>query len=120
MSGVIEVKARSSAGPIDHAHLARYTLGNRPLELEVLQLFTGQAPSTLASLAAATTSKDWHIYAHTLKGSARAVGAWGLASAAEEAEKAGPADARRNDLLLRLEALLDEVCRYVDGLPAAA
>ena len=120
MSGAIEVKARGSTGPIDHAHLARYTLGNRGLELEVLQLFTGQAPSTLASLAAAGTPKDWHIYAHTLKGSARAVGAWALATAAEEAEKAGPADARRGEMLVRLEVLLDEVCRYVEGLPAAA
>ena len=62
--------------PIDHPHLARYTLGNRALEQEVLQLFADQAPQTLASLAAANSAKAWHAAAHTLKGSAMAVGAW--------------------------------------------
>ena len=108
------------AGPIDHVHLARYTMGNRPLELEVLQLFADQAPSTLADLAAAQDAKAWHIAAHTLKGSARAVGAWELGAAAEEAERGGPQDARRGEFLARLEAVLGEVRAYVDALPAVA
>ena len=38
-----------------------------------------------------------------------------LATAAEEAEKAGHDDARRGDRLARLEALLAEVRGYIDG-----
>ncbi|MFN3867563.1 MAG: hypothetical protein ACK4MF_00690, partial [Hyphomicrobiaceae bacterium] len=38
---------------IDHAHLARYTLGDQALEVEVLELFVGDAPRTLARLRAA-------------------------------------------------------------------
>lgn len=102
--------------PIDHAHLARYTMGNRPLEVEVLQLFAGQAPETMASLVAAQDAKAWHLAAHTLKGSARAVGAWAVATAAEEAEKAGHDDSRRPQMLARLEALLADVAGYIDGL----
>jgi HPt (histidine-containing phosphotransfer) domain-containing protein len=106
--------------PIDHAHLARYTMGNRALELEVLQLFAGQAPETLASLAAAADAKGWHVAAHTLKGSARAVGAFALAHAAELAEKAGPHDAGREAMLSGLSNLLDEAIAYIAGLPVAA
>ncbi len=108
------------AGLIDHAHLSRYTLGNRALELEVLQLFAGQAPETLASLSAAATAKDWHAAAHTLKGSARCVGAFAIAAAAEETERIGPDNARRGELLARLENLLTATVRYIEALPAAA
>ena len=109
-----------SSGPIDHVHLGRYTLGNRALEIEVLQLFAGQAPSTLADLAAAHDAKAWHIQAHTLKGSARAVGAWALATAAEEAERAGHDNPDRGDMLAHLQTILDDVSHYIAGLQIAA
>ena len=112
--------APTPAGPIDHVHLGRYTLGNRALEIEVLQLFAGQAPSTLADLAAAHDAKAWHIQAHTLKGSARAVGAWALATAAEEAERAGHDSPGRSDMLARLQTILDDVSHYIAGLQIAA
>lgn len=107
--------------PIDHGHLGRYTMGNRALELEVLDLFAGQAPSTLAELVAAETPKAWYVAAHTLKGSARAVGAFELATAAEEAERAPHDDPRRTELLARVEERLTATCTYIAGLsPAAA
>lgn len=106
--------------PIDHAHLRRYTMGNRALEIEVLQLFAGQAPETMASLVAADDAKAWHIAAHTLKGSARAVGAFAVATAAEEAEKAGHDHPCRAEMLARIEALLAEARGYIDGLAVAA
>jgi HPt (histidine-containing phosphotransfer) domain-containing protein len=73
--------------PIDRAHLARYTLGDRALEAEILDLFAGQAPQTLARLAAAQTEREWREAAHTIKGSARAVGAFPLADAAAAIER---------------------------------
>jgi HPt (histidine-containing phosphotransfer) domain-containing protein len=102
--------------PIDHAHLRRYTMGSRPLEIEVLQLFAGQAPSTLADLMAAADAKAWHIAAHTLKGSARAVGAFAVAQAAEKAERAGFDHPDRAQMLAAVAVLLDDARAYIDGL----
>jgi HPt (histidine-containing phosphotransfer) domain-containing protein len=60
---------------------------------------------TLAALRRAETDGDWTRAAHTLKGSARAVGAWRMASLAERAESlGGTADrAACDELLERLE-----------------
>lgn len=78
---------RMSAYAIDHDHLRRYTMGDQQLEREVLDLFAGELPKTLASLRSAKTDLEWKVAAHTLKGSARAVGAWRIAAAAVAAEK---------------------------------
>ena len=72
--------------PVDLKHLRRYTLGDAGLEREILELFFGQLPATIAALASAATPKDWKVAAHTLKGSGRAVGAWRIARIAEQAE----------------------------------
>lgn len=74
-------------GAVDLAHLGRYTMGNRALELEVLDLFVQQAPLTIERLRQAKAEKPWREAAHTLKGSARAVGAWRLADAAAGGER---------------------------------
>jgi HPt (histidine-containing phosphotransfer) domain-containing protein len=74
------------APALDLAHLRRFTLGDQALEQEILGLFIGQASTTLAALNEAWTDRDWKIAAHTLKGSARAVGAWRVAHLAEKAE----------------------------------
>lgn len=73
--------------PIDHAYLARFTLGNTSLEHEVLKLFADHAPTYLLRLMAATTDRAWYEAAHTLKGSARAVGAREVGLLAEQAER---------------------------------
>ncbi len=78
---------RRGAQPVDLAHLRRYTLGDRGLELEILGLFVDQLPITIGALKNAPTEKEWGMAAHTLKGSARAVGAWPLATLAEGAER---------------------------------
>jgi HPt (histidine-containing phosphotransfer) domain-containing protein len=64
-------------------------MGDVRLELEVLGLFIEQAPATLDALRRAGTDRDWVLAAHSLKGSARAVGAWRLAGLAEAAERLG-------------------------------
>lgn len=72
--------------PVDLVHLSRYTLGERALEREVLELFCTQSVLYLEQLRAAMSDKDWKAAAHSLKGSARAIGAWRTAQAAERAE----------------------------------
>lgn len=95
--------------PIDLAHLRRYTLGDKALEDEVLRLFLAQLPETLAALRAAATERDWKIAAHTLKGSSRAVGAWRIASLAQEAEALrGPEAEACPDVIAKLEAAASE------------
>jgi len=76
-----------SPWPVDMVHLARYTLGDKDLEREVLDLFAGEAPQRIAAFRQAHTEKEWKMAAHTLKGSARAVGAWRIAHLAQQAER---------------------------------
>jgi HPt (histidine-containing phosphotransfer) domain-containing protein len=71
-------------GPIDMDHLQRMTLGDARLEREVLTMFSAQAASLIGSLAALPT--DAGALAHTLKGSARAIGAFSVADAAGHVE----------------------------------
>ncbi len=112
----------SSGCPIDRVHLARYTLGSLPLEIEVLGLFADQAPITLGELTKAATEKAWRDAAHTLKGSARAVGAWRIAECAERAEalKANPDTVARRNALDTLEEAVQDAVRYIDGLSVDA
>jgi HPt (histidine-containing phosphotransfer) domain-containing protein len=121
MDSLAELLADTTAerwgqSPVDHAHLARYTLGSRSLEIEVLRLFAEQAPVTLQELTAATSAKEWHAAAHTLKGSARAVGAHQVAKTAEIAEAAGHADPRRAELIGAVEAMIEEARSYISRL----
>jgi HPt (histidine-containing phosphotransfer) domain-containing protein len=78
--------------PIDLVHLARMTLGERSLEREVLQLFDRQAAIMMGRMQAAPVAVVAAL-AHTLKGSARAIGAARVARAAELVELADTADA---------------------------
>lgn len=75
--------------PVDLQHLRRYTLGDSALEAEILALFAADLPNRLQALERAATAKDWKMAAHTLKGAGLAVGAWGVAEAAEAAERLG-------------------------------
>jgi HPt (histidine-containing phosphotransfer) domain-containing protein len=71
-------------GPIDIVHLRRMTLGDAALEREVLTMFSDQASRLVKALA--TLPPDASALAHTLKGSARAVGAFALGDAAAHLE----------------------------------
>lgn len=120
--GTVATSKPWAAAPIDHAYLSRYTFGNRALELEVLRLFADQAPDYLADLRAATTEKAWRDAAHTLKGSARAVGALRVAERAEKAEalKAEPDLSAKARAIVLLEEALDEARRHILALQAEA
>jgi HPt (histidine-containing phosphotransfer) domain-containing protein len=87
--------------PIDTGHLRDATLSDPGLQREVLELFATQSTVILRSLGAMPDNAS--ALAHTLKGSARAIGAFGVADAAEKLEdtlrSAGDAPA----VLARLE-----------------
>jgi HPt (histidine-containing phosphotransfer) domain-containing protein len=68
-------------GPINMEHLQRMTLGDASLEHEVLAMFSAQAVRFIGTLA--TLPADASALAHTLKGSARTIGAFQVADAAE-------------------------------------
>jgi HPt (histidine-containing phosphotransfer) domain-containing protein len=70
---------------IDLAHLGRMTLGERSLEAEVLTLFDRQADVLLARMRDCAPAAV-AAFAHTLKGSARGIGAWRVAAAADAVE----------------------------------
>lgn len=76
---------------IDLAHLSRMTLGERGLEREVLALFARQTEVLFPRIRQAEPRAAATL-AHTLKGSALGIGAWRVARAAEDVERAGEAD----------------------------
>jgi len=106
--------------PIDHVHLARYTCGNTVLEHEVLGLFAEHAPLYLASLQSGQTVKLRRDAAHTLKGSAAAVGAYRVAELAQMAETAAgePEAAAWTSAIARLEDAVSDVRCYIAALAA--
>jgi HPt (histidine-containing phosphotransfer) domain-containing protein len=76
---------------IDLVHLSRQTLGDGALESELLRLFAVQAQQYAAWLEEAFAPGEAAKRAdltHRLKGSARAIGAFPLAEAAESYEEA--------------------------------
>lgn len=73
--------------PIDLVRLAANTLGNRDLEIQVLRLFVTQSTGALKKLSEETDTGVLHDLVHTLKGSARAVGAGAVAERCEELEQ---------------------------------
>jgi len=117
--GVGEAEDQLLGDPVDLAYLARFTLGNGALEREVLQLFAQQMPRYLEALRAARVRKAWRDAAHTIKGSACAVGAWQLAGCAELAERVevdGEARAReeqREKAVVAVARAAEEACRFI-------
>ena len=103
-------------GPIDIEHLRRMTLGDAGLQREVLAMFAGQAVGLIGTLA--TLPSDAEALAHTLKGSARAIGAFRVADAAESLEAAmqsgdDPAQAlaELNDAIAQVRAAIEAILR---------
>lgn len=118
--------ANPALDAIDLDYLRRFTLGNMALEQEVLQLFAGQAPLYLQQLRSAASAKDWIDAAHTIKGSAAAIGARRLASVAEIVERldvdsqAAQSEGAREQAIGAVADALAEVCRCIARLAAAA
>ena len=92
MTAVPASSATTAAGSdrqcavIDEDHLGRMTLGDRRLEREVLEIFVRQTVIMLERIAGAEPALA-AATAHTLSGSARGIGAWRVARAAEHLER---------------------------------
>jgi HPt (histidine-containing phosphotransfer) domain-containing protein len=109
-------------GPIDTAHLNRMTLGDASLEREVLAMFSAQAVRLMGTVA--NLSSDTNTVAHTLKGSARAIGAFRVADAAEALETVArkgddPAEAlaELTDAVAEVRAAIDDPTRAAKQAP---
>jgi HPt (histidine-containing phosphotransfer) domain-containing protein len=101
-------------GPIDIAHLRRMTLGDAALEREVLTMFSAQAARLAKALAAMPT--DAPALAHTLKGSARAVGAFVVADAAAHLETLIRSGSDPAEALGELDDAVAKACAAIEAM----
>jgi HPt (histidine-containing phosphotransfer) domain-containing protein len=101
-------------GPIDIEHLQRMTLGDASLEREVLAMFSAQAAGLIGKLAALPV--DAAALAHTLKGSARAIGAFAVADAAADLEAALQQGGNVPQALTELKATIAQARMAVDAM----
>jgi HPt (histidine-containing phosphotransfer) domain-containing protein len=109
-----------SSRPIDLIHLARQTMGDRDLETELLHLFRRQAGQIMERLSADLPgdSIPWRAdLAHTLKGSARAIGATRVAIKAEIYEvQVRDGAPNLKPALGALKSAVDEACGAIADL----
>ena len=111
----------ASPWPVDMVHLARYTLGDKALEREVLGLFAAEALLRMSAFKQARTEKEWKMAAHTLKGSGRAVGAWRVAHLAQQAERLAIHDRDACTIAIRcIEEAIAEASAYIARMSASA
>jgi HPt (histidine-containing phosphotransfer) domain-containing protein len=101
--------------PIDIAHLTRMTLGDRRLENQILELFDRQAELLLERMRAVAPAGIATL-AHTLGGSARGIGAWRVATAAEALERVAREGADHAVALARLNIAVEEARLAACGL----
>jgi HPt (histidine-containing phosphotransfer) domain-containing protein len=102
--------------PLDLVHLSRQTLGDRHLEREVLSIFRSQARKVLFQLEAMTDPFNRLEIAHALNGSAKGVGAWRVATAAEALENAARDGRMIGPQLATLAECISEVVDEIDEL----
>jgi HPt (histidine-containing phosphotransfer) domain-containing protein len=105
-----------SAKPVDLAHLSRQTMGNRALEIEILQLFEAQSRQLMHLVLVGRTAEERRRAAHTMRGSARGIGAWRVARLAEAVEHAGLVPGQVHGLLAELESAVDEANLYIQNV----
>lgn len=120
-------KSHQFNNAIDLIHLSHQSLGDRALERELLVLFDRHASQIVNRLRATVSSKAPEMgeatdLAHTLKGSALAVGARRVAKAAEALEMAlklplgeDPLNAR----IAEIDAAVGEAGQAVAGMLAS-
>ena len=101
-------------GPINLEHLKRMTLGDARLTREVLAMFVSQTARLIEALDAEPARLA--ALAHTLTGSARAIGAFRVADAAEALERIVQAGGDPAEARAALKAAVDDVCAAIDAM----
>lgn len=101
---------------LDLAHLSKQTLGNRDLEREVLALFRRQARQVLFQLDALTDPQGRFELAHALNGSAKGIGAWRVAAAAQRLELAARDRMPSGEAVAELAESVFDVIGEIDDL----
>jgi HPt (histidine-containing phosphotransfer) domain-containing protein len=110
---------------LDMEHLAKYTLGDEALEKEILQLFLDQSKLYLERLTTPGHEKEWYDAAHSLKGSARAIGAFKVGKRAEQLERIVEPlhESARCAILVLLQSDLEktkaEILNHIDYVSSA-
>lgn len=107
---------RPATRPIDMLHLARQSMGDPGLEVEILRMFDEIIAVHFAKLEQATSVPDLLHHLHTLKAASVGVGAWSLAQHAHimESELKGgaPVNPERVD---DIHIAVEEVRGYIAG-----
>jgi HPt (histidine-containing phosphotransfer) domain-containing protein len=112
----IRTEAAAAAAAIDREHLARMTFGEGALERELLMLFDRQSALLLARMREGDVAALAGL-AHTLKGSAGGIGAWGVARAAAACERAAVGSPAERSLALdELGAAIAEARAEIAGM----
>lgn len=103
--------------PLDLVHLSRQTLGDLELEREILSLFVKQSVQLSQRMFNSSKINEQHDLAHTLIGSARAVGAWRVAKAAEHVDSVlNRGGVELSVALAELGEFIDEANSMIMGL----
>ena len=109
----------SPPSEIDFDHLNQYVGGDADLTREVFGLFRNQVEMWGKGLSADADDDMWASVTHSLKGSARAVGAIGMAEACERAEqlvgddrRPGAREVAVQTLEYRISKVLAEIVRW--------
>ena len=84
-----EVRQQVDPQVLNLDHLAQYTANDAGLECELLGLFKDQAVLQFENIQSADCRDDWEMAVHTLKGSARSIGAEQVATLATGLENVG-------------------------------
>ena len=95
-------------GAVDFGYLEGFAAGDRQVVSEVLTLFRQQAESWVRSLDAG--DPGWRDVVHTIKGSARGVGANALGDVCAAAEAEGPSGLPA--VRVALEAAVADIAAY--------
>lgn len=99
---------------IDIAHLRRMTGDDADLMREVLGLFREQGEVWQRLLSPDNETKGWMVGAHTIKGSARGIGAWELSEICSKAEEAATnSPLSRDEKYIWREQILSEFAAVV-------
>jgi hypothetical protein len=95
---------------IDHDHLGRMSFHDETLARELLELFDRQAVVLVARMRRGDGGA-MAMLAHTLKGSATGIGAWGVARAAAASERVAEGSPAERALALDALAVAVEEAR---------